>query len=65
MTAPQWSLQAEIDKREQRVMRRLTRTGMPFAFLRERRYAIFDVALQQELDAIYRETSEGKARFSR
>lgn len=60
MTAPQWSPPIEIDKREQRVMRRLTRTGKLFAFLREHRHAIFDAAFQDELGAIYRDTGEGK-----
>jgi hypothetical protein len=60
VTAPRWVPPVEISKLEQRVMRRLTRTGKLFAFLREQRHAIFDAAFQNEIGAIYRDSGEGK-----
>lgn len=60
MTAPVWNPPVEIEKREERVMRRLTRNGKLFAFLRRERHAIFDASFQQELRAMYRESDEGK-----
>ncbi len=60
MAVPRWNPPVEISKREERVMRRLTRTGKLFAFLRQQRHAIFDDVFQDELAAVYRDTGEGK-----
>jgi Transposase domain (DUF772)/Transposase DDE domain len=60
MGAPRWNPPVEIEKREERVMRRLTRNGKLFAFLRRERHAIFDSAFQDELAAMYREGDDGK-----
>jgi hypothetical protein len=61
MSAPRWTPPIELSKREERVMRRLTRHRKLFGFLRLQRHAIFDEAFQAELGAIYRDTGEGKA----
>jgi hypothetical protein len=60
MTAPRWNPPVEIEKREERVLRRLVRNGKLFAFLRRERHAIFDAAFQDELAAMYRDTDQGK-----
>lgn len=60
MSAPRWIPQIEINKRESLVMRRITRTGRLFAFLRLQRHAIFDDAFQDELGGMYRDNNEGK-----
>jgi hypothetical protein len=60
MTAPTWTPPVEPDKREERVLRRLTRNGKLFAFLRRERHAIFDAAFQDELAAVYRDSDKGK-----
>jgi hypothetical protein len=60
MTAPRWTPTVEISKKEERVMRRLTRNGKFFAFARAARHEVFDDAFQDELGAMYRETGEGK-----
>jgi len=60
MSVPRWKPPVEISKREERVMRRLKRTGKLFAFLRQQRHAIFDDAFQDELAAVYRSNDEGK-----
>jgi hypothetical protein len=60
MAVPRWKPPVEISKREERVMRRLKRTGKLFAFLRQQRHAIFDDAFQDELAAVYRDSDEGK-----
>lgn len=60
MSVPRWKPSVEISKREERVMRRLKRTGKLFGFLREQRHAIFDAPFQDELAAVYRDSDEGK-----
>jgi hypothetical protein len=60
MSAPLWNPPSEVGKREQLVLRRLTRTGKFFAFLRSQRQAIFDEGFQQELCSMYRDSDEGK-----
>lgn len=64
MSAPRWTPPIDIDKREQRIMRRLTRNGKFFAFARTARHEIFDAAFQDELGAMYRDTGEGKEPIS-
>ncbi len=39
MAVPRWKPPVEISKREERVMRRLKRTGKLFGFLREQRHS--------------------------
>jgi hypothetical protein len=60
MSAPLWNPPVETSKREKLVLRRLTRTGKLFAFLRNQRNAIFDEAFQHELGSMYRDTDEGR-----
>jgi hypothetical protein len=54
-----WNPKTELTKREEFLMKRLTRTKKLFAFLRLHRHAIFDDAFQQELEAMYRDTGAG------
>lgn len=60
MNAPRWNPPIEPSKQEERVLRRLTRNGKLFAFLRHQRHAIFDAAFQDELIAMYRDSDGGK-----
>jgi hypothetical protein len=60
MTAPRWNPPIEITKPEERIMRRLTRHGKLFAFLRLQRHALFDDTFEAELIAMYRDSGAGK-----
>jgi hypothetical protein len=60
MGTPRWSPREELSKQEQFVASRLKRTGRLFAFLRAQRHVLFDEPFQQELEAMYRPTAEGK-----
>lgn len=60
MSTMRWDPPSEASAREQRLLKRLTRTKKLFAFLREHRHELFSGAFQDELIAMYRETGEGK-----
>lgn len=60
MATPRWSPREKLSKQEQFVIGRLKRTGKLFGFLRLHRHVLFDEPFQQELEAMYRTTGEGK-----
>ena len=55
-----WSPPVELSPVEQKVMRRLTRTGRLFAFLRRHRHALFDEEFQGSLAGMYADTEGGR-----
>jgi hypothetical protein len=62
MAAPSfWNPPVELSEAEQRVAKRLGKTGRLFEFLRVHRHEIFDDALQRELVAMY-DTDSPKGR---
>jgi hypothetical protein len=60
MAIERWQPRPEITKREQLLLRRLTRTKKLFAMLRLHRHELFDEAFQIELESMYRDTGAGK-----
>jgi hypothetical protein len=54
-----WSPPVPPSPREQRLLKRLSRTKKLFAFLRLHRHELFNEAFQQELEAMYRPTGAG------
>jgi len=60
MPVIRWSPNISLSRREQFLVGRMTRTGKLFAFLRKHRHELFDDAFQSELEAMYRDTGEGK-----
>ena len=61
MTIPNWLPDEQPTPAEQRLLRRLTTTRRLFGFLRLHRHVIFDVAFQERLAAMYRDTGAGAA----
>jgi hypothetical protein len=61
MTQPAWywSFREDTTQLEEMVLKRLTRTGRLFAFLRKVRRQLFDEAFQQELMAMYSDAPRG------
>ena len=59
MTIPMWLPDEQPTPAEQRLLRRLTTTRRLFGFLRLHRHVIFDVAFQERLAAMYRDTGAG------
>lgn len=55
-----WQPRQVLSKKEQILMKRLTRTRKLFAFLRTHRLELFDEAFQTELDGMYRDTGAGR-----
>lgn len=55
-----WSPGTEPSKKEQMLLKRLSRTRKLFAFLRLHRHEIFDDAFQAELESMYRDTGAGE-----
>jgi len=55
-----WSPPTELTRREELLMKRLTRTRKLFGFLRLCRRELFDDAFQSELIAMYRSTGAGR-----
>ena len=55
-----WKPRVELTKREQMMMKRLVRVRALFGFLRLRRHEIIDDALQEQLEAMYRQTGAGE-----
>lgn len=60
MAVVRWSPSVSLSRREQFLVGRMTRTGKLFAFLRKQRHELFDDAFQSELEAMYRDSGEGK-----
>ena len=60
VSVPRWCPSSEISRREQMLLKRLGKHRKLFAFLREHRLDLFDVAFQDELAGMYRDTDEGK-----
>jgi len=56
-----WTPKQELTEQEQAMLLRMKRTGKLFAFLRRHRHELIDDALQEELEAMYRQTGAGKA----
>lgn len=54
-----WSPRRELSRREEFLMKRLTRTRKLFAFLREHRHEVFDESLQADLESMYRDNGAG------
>lgn len=54
-----WKPRVELTKKEQLIMKRLTRVRALFGFLREKRHVIFDDAFQERLESMYRQTGAG------
>jgi hypothetical protein len=64
MSIVRWSPSVLLSRREQFLVGRMTRTGKLFAFLRRHRHELFDDAFQSELEAMYRDSGEGKEPLS-
>lgn len=60
MAIERWQPPPECTKREELLLRRLTRTKKLFAMLRLHRHELFDDAFQAELESMYRDTGAGK-----
>ncbi len=60
MTIPRWTPPQAVTRQEQFILKRLTRNGKLFAFLRLHRHEIFDDDFQSELESMYRGTGAGK-----
>lgn len=56
-----WTCPETMTRLEEMVLKRLTRTGRLFAFLRRMRHRLFDEAFQQELMAMYAESPRGES----
>jgi hypothetical protein len=54
-----WEPPVELTKQEQMIMKRLNRVRTLFGFLRLNRHKIFDDALQEQLESMYRQTGAG------
>jgi hypothetical protein len=61
MGVERWTPKQEMCEQEQHMLLRMKRTGKLFAFLRRHRHELIDEALQEELEAMYRQTGAGKA----
>ena len=55
-----WAPPVATTRKEQMLLKRLTRTKKLFAFLRLHRHELFDAAFQEELEGMYRSTGAGR-----
>lgn len=55
-----WTPPTATTRKEQMLLKRLTRTKKLFAFLRLHRHELFDDAFQEELESMYRRTGGGR-----
>jgi hypothetical protein len=55
-----WTPSAKITQREKFILKRCRKNRKLFAFLRENRHRLFDAAMQQELEKMYRDTGAGR-----
>jgi hypothetical protein len=60
MRFERWTPAQDCTKREEILLRRLTRTRKLFAFLRAHRLELFDEGFQAELETMYRDTGAGR-----
>lgn len=60
MDFTRWNPRVAQSPLEKILLRRLTRTGKLFSFLRLHRHEIFDAGFQAELESMYRDTGAGK-----
>jgi Transposase domain (DUF772)/Transposase DDE domain len=60
VSVPRWAPESKTSKREDMLLKRLTRHRKLFGFLREHRRELFDDVFQDELATMYRDTGEGK-----
>jgi hypothetical protein len=60
MAISRWTPPQAVTRQEQFILKRLTRNGKLFAFLRMHRHEIFYDAFQSELESMYRDTGAGK-----
>lgn len=63
MAIERWKPESEITKQEEYILKRCRKKRKLFSFLRENRGRLFDNALQQELEEMYRDTGAGKERL--
>jgi len=59
MESTRWTFPVKESRLETLIMRRLTRTGRLFAFLRKHRHELFDEAFQSELASMYADMPRG------
>jgi hypothetical protein len=60
MTIERWNPIETVSRQEEYILERCRKKRKLFAFLRENRSRLFDDALQQELESVYRDTGAGK-----
>lgn len=60
VSVPRWVPESKTSRREDMLLKRLTRHRKLFGFLREHRRELFDDEFQAELATMYRDTGEGK-----
>ncbi len=60
MAIPRWNPPTRQSKQEKVLLKRCRNKRKLFAFLREHRHEIFDDAIQDELESMYRDTGAGK-----
>jgi len=65
MEIDRWHPSTTLSKREERLMKRLTRTRKLFGFLRMHRHELFDEKFQAELESMYRGSGAGKPLWHR
>lgn len=56
----QWTPTQELSEQEQQIVKRMSRNGKLFAFLRLNRHKLIDETFQSELAFMYRQTGAGK-----
>jgi IS5 family transposase len=60
MAVEHWKPSVKITRQEQYLLKRCQKNRKLFVFLREHRHEIFDEEIEQELEAMYRDTGAGK-----
>lgn len=60
MAIPRWRPTMKATKKEEFLLKRLSRTKKLFGFLREVRHELFDEGFQAELEKMYRDSGAGK-----
>ena len=60
MTIERWKPATTISRQEEYILKRCRKKRKLFSFLRECRAELFDDGLQEELEAMYRDTGAGK-----
>ena len=60
MAIPRWTPRTETTKREDKLLKRVSKTRKLFGFLRTYRSQLFNEAYQEELASMYRDTGEGR-----